>query len=88
MFIVMKQDKPEEAKTWGEMCGDYHINKDGKYYLSKVIKGLYTDITDFSFNAKQFKTKKAAEKALNLRYMFYADENRTLKAEGFEVVEI
>lgn len=88
MYIIVKRIEPEVATTCGEMCGDYHINYEGKLYLCSVIRHLYTEITEYDFRAKKFKTKKAAEKALDLRCGFSADENKTLRAEGYEVVEI
>jgi len=87
VYIIQKIGEPEKATTWGEMCGDYQMDN-GCEYVQKVVCKKFTDITQYKHLARIFKTRKAADKALDLRYSFYADENRTLRNEGFEIAEI
>lgn len=86
IYKIIKMTTPEQPETWGEMCGDYSINRSGLLYIEKITRGTFSQITEYNFNAKEFKTLKAAQKALtSVREGFTNDPSKTLESQGWTI---
>lgn len=86
-YIIMFKGEKVEPVSFGELCGDYNINTD--MYVEKVIKNHWTQLTEYSFNAKKFRTLQAAQKALTtLVEGFTADNTKTLEHQGYTIKAI
>lgn len=88
MYIIVHEGTPDQINTWGELCGDYHTNRDGRTYVEKIIRQKNAVITEYAFHAKEFKTIQAANKVLNTCLEgFTNDESKTLKNQGYKIIE-
>ena len=86
-YIIMYKGEKVEPVSCAELYGDYNISTD--MYVEKVIKNHWTQLTEYSFNAKKFRTLQAAQKALTtLIEGFTRDETKTLEHQGYVIKAI
>ena len=83
MYIIGKVTPLTTAEVFGNVYRDEH-NTEG-VYVEKVIKKIYPQLTEYKFKAKQYKTEKAANAALDV-LTYHKD--KTLRDEGYTVIEI
>lgn len=83
MFIIGKVTPLTSEEVFGNAYRDEHNNEG--LYVEKVIRKTFAQVTEYEFNARQYKTEKAANTALDTLTDF---RGKSLKDEGYKIIEI
>ena len=82
MYIIGKVTPLTSEEVFGNFYRDEH-NNDG-LYVEKVIRKTFAQVTEYKHNARQYKTEKAANNALDTLTDF---RGKNLRAEGYKIIE-
>jgi hypothetical protein len=82
MYIIGKVTPLTSEEVFGNFYRDEH-NNDG-VYVEKVIKKVFAQVTEYRHNARQYKTEKAANTALDTLTDF---SGKNLRDAGYAVIE-
>ncbi len=85
MYIVGIKNELTTEEIFGNFYRDEHNS--AELYLEKVKKGNYGTCTEYDFNAKKFKTRKAAEKALEEVQPYWKPAGTKLEYLGWSILE-
>ena len=83
MYIIGKVTPLTQEEIFGNFYRDEH-NNDG-LYVEKAVHKTFAQVTEYKHNARQYKTEKAAQNALNTLTDF---GGKNLKDEGYTIIEL